>query len=369
MIVFCSECGKRERLSPDRWRCICGSPWEPLVSSGFSLAAIDTSDYSIWRYRDLFQLDFAEPRIRLGTGWTPIVRMPWHGHEVCFKLEFLAPTGSFKDRGTEVMINVLASQGVTHVVDDSSGNAGASVAAYAAKAGMVADVFVPGYASPEKQAQIRVYGAHVHPIPGKRADASQAALEAVKTGVALASHAYHPGFLAGQQSVAWEIWEQLGHRIPDWVVVPVGQGVHLLGLWLGFRRLRASGLTDRMPRLVGAQATAIAPLCRAFSAGFQSARGVEPSGSTVAEGLAISDPVRGRRLLEGLRETQGTCIAVEDDSILAAQHRLAGCGLYVEPTSATAVAALERLLPAIPRNETVVVPLTGTGLKGTPKAD
>jgi len=161
------------------------------------------------------------------------------------------------------MINILAHQEVTHVADDSSGNAGASVAAYAARARMRAEVFVPAYASPAKQAQIAVYGAEVRPVPGPRVNAKLAMWEAAERGVVPASHACHPGFLVGQQSVAWEVWEQLGRRAPDWVVVPVGQGLHLLGLWHGFRRLRAAGLVDRLPRLVAVQAAALAPLCRA----------------------------------------------------------------------------------------------------------
>ncbi len=167
--------------------------------------------------------------MRLGAGGTPLLPVVVGGRQVLVKLEYFAPTSSFKDRGTAVMINILAHQGVTHVADDSSGNAGASVAAYASRAGMQAHIFVPTYASPAKQAQIAVYGAKVRPIPGPRENAKLAALEAIKQGIVLASHAYHPGFLLGQQSVAWELWEQLEGRAPDWYVVPVGQGVHLLG--------------------------------------------------------------------------------------------------------------------------------------------
>ncbi len=369
MIVFCPDCNAKAELSPRRWRCTCGGAWEPPDSGDVPWGAVDLADQSIWRYRRLFGLDLKEPEIRLGVGWSPMVRIQWQTRELWFKLEFLAPTGSFKDRGTEVMINILAHQGVTHVADDSSGNAGASVAAYAARAGMAADIYVPSYASPSKQAQISVYGARVHPIPGKRANAKHAAIEATETGIALASHAYHPGFLMGQQSVAWEIWEQLGHRIPDWVVVPVGQGVHLLGLWLGFRRLRSAGLADRLPRLVGVQAARLAPVCEAFEAGLDTVEGIASGAASVAEGLAISEPVRGRRLLEALRETGGVCLAVDDDAILMAQRRLAGHGLYVEPTSATAVAALDSLLSIVRENETVVVPLTGSGLKGAPRLE
>jgi threonine synthase len=264
------------------------------------------------------------------------------------------------------MINLLAHQGVTHIADDSSGNAGASVAAYAARAGMQADIFVPAYASPAKQAQIAVYGAGVRPIPGPRQNAKLAALEAAMQGIVLASHAYHPGFLLGQQSVAWELWEQLGHRAPDWVVVPVGQGVHLLGVWLGFRRLQAAGLVDRGPKLVAVQAKALAPLCQAFEAGLETVPAIEPTTPSLAEGLAITAPIRGRRLLQAIRDSGGTCVAVEENAIRAAQHRLAHHGFYAEPTSATAVAALETVAQIAKPEEIIVVPLTGSGLKGSP---
>ena len=365
MKVFCPECDTRETLSAERWCCDCGGAWEPVEPTGLSASLIDTADYSIWRYRRFLGLE--RPTVQLGVGWTPLLVQSWDGREVLFKLEYMAPTGSFKDRGTEVMINILAAQGETYIVDDSSGNAGASVAAYAAQAGMRAEIFVPAYASPAKQAQIAVYGAEVRPIPGVRAEAKRAALEAAERGAALASHAYHPGFLAGQLSVAWELWEQLGRRAPDWYVVPVGQGVQLLGVWLGFRALLAAGLVAKLPRLVGVQALALAPLCRAFEAGLEAVPGVEPVEPSVAEGLAIAAPVRGRRLLQAIRETKGTCVAVEDEATLEAQRRLAHRGLYVEPTSATAVAALDTILQRAAPEDTIAVPLTGSGLKGSPR--
>ena len=243
------DCSRRHR-----WRCSCKGAFEPIEDADFDTRCIDLEDNSIWRYRKLFGLDFDDPMVRLGVGGTPLLPVTIKARNIRVKPEYMAPTGSFKDRGTSVMINVLAQQGVTHVADDSSGNAGASVAAYAARAGMQADIFVPAYASPAKQAQIAIYGAVVHPIPGPRVNAKLAAFRAAEQGISLASHAYHPGFLIGQQSVAWETWEQLGRRAPDWYVVPVGQGLHLLGVWLGFRRLMAAGLVRHLPRLVAVQA-------------------------------------------------------------------------------------------------------------------
>jgi threonine synthase len=363
MPVVCPDCELQEKLSPERWRCDCGGAWEFVEQSHFEVERIDSSDFSIWRYRRLFELPFEKPGIRLNAGWTPLLPLSYLGREVLFKLEYLNPTASFKDRGTAVMMNIVGDQGVRHVVDDSSGNAGASVAAYAAAGGIQTTIFVPAYASLAKQAQISVYGAEVRPIPGTRADAKHAAWDAVGRKAAMASHAYHPGFLLGQQSVAWELWEQMGGDVPDWYVLPVGQGVHLLGAWLGFRRLQMAGLADRIPRLVAVQAAALAPVCRAFQAGLHRVPPIEATGRSVAEGLAIAEPVRGRRLLQAISDTRGMCVVAEDEATLHAQQQLAHQGLFVEPTSATAVAALEVVFRHAEPGQTIAVPLTGSGLK------
>lgn len=367
MKVHCPDCGTYDELSPNRWRCVCGGAWEFAEQMEFEPANIEERDASLWRYRLMLGLDIDESIIRLGAGGTPLLPAVVSGRQVLVKPEYFAPTSSFKDRGTAVMINILAHQGAARVADDSSGNAGASVAAYAARAGMQAEIFVPAYASPAKQAQIAVYGATVHPVQGPRVNAKLAAFEAAESGLALASHAYHPGFLLGQQTLAWELWEQLDGRPPDWYVVPVGQGLHLLGVWLGFRRLLAAGLVDRVPKMVAVQAAALDPLRQAFDAGLDHVPAVEPSKPSAAEGLAIAEPVRGRRLLQAVRESGGTCISVGEAEIRQAQRQMARQGFFIEPTSATAVAGLAQLLLQIKKDETVVIPLTGSGLKGSPK--
>lgn len=363
MEIWCPQCGLSSHLTPAGWRCSCGGAWEPLEEAPFDPALVDAADYSVWRYRRLYGL---EPTIRLGAGWTPLLRVALAGRDVLLKLEYQSPTASFKDRGTSVMINLLAHQGVRHLVDDSSGNAGASVAAYAAAAGIRAEIFVPAHASPAKRAQIAVYGAQVRAVAGPRENAKLAAVRAAEAGACYASHAYHPGFLLGQQSVAWELWEQLGQRAPDWYVVPVGQGVHLLGVWLGFRRLQAAGLVKRVPRLVAVQPEKLAPVCRALQAGLDYVPAAEPGEPSVAEGLAISEPVRGRRLLQAIRDSDGLGVIVSEGSILAAQRQLAHQGVYVEPTSAAAVAGLGEVIAQAAPAEVIVVPLTGSGLKGSP---
>jgi threonine synthase len=365
MNVICPDCGKKEDLSPQCWRCNCGSAFEPIQPHFF---VVNSSDPGLWRYHRIFGFDFEVPYVSMGNVCTPLLPVEFNHRKVHFKLEYFSPTGSFKDRGTAIMINILASQGVRHVIDDSSGNAGASVAAYAARAGMTVDIFVPSYASQAKQDQIAVYGANIHPIPGSRAAAKLAAFQAAIGDAMLASHAYHPGFLAGQQTVAWEIWEQLGGKVPDWYVVPVGQGVHLLGAWLGFSLLKQVGLADKVPRMIAVQPKLLAPIKQALDLGFNDVPEVEVKQSSVAEGLAIASPVRGKRILQAIRESNGQCLTVEEGQILSAQRHAAQMGFYIEPTSATAIAALGTVFQMAGKEDCILVTLTGSGLKGAPKS-
>jgi len=367
MNVRCSLCGALADPHPSVWRCACGGAWEPIEITDFDPMLIERDDFSVWRYHRLFGLGAEQPLLRMGVGWTPLLNLSISGRPITFKLEFMMPSGSFKDRGTTVMINHMASWGVTSVVDDSSGNAGASLAAHAARAGMQATICVPAYASPAKKAQIAVYGAEVVSVEGPRRNAEHAAQAAATNGRVYASHAYQPSYLIGQMTAAWEVWEQLGRRAPDWVVTPVAQGGNLLGYWFGFRRLRAAGLIDKEPRLVAVQSALVDPVAEALERGLDTVPGIEPKGYTVAEGIAVSQPARGNRLLQAIRDTDGAAITVEEATILDAQRTLARQGIYVEPTSATAVAALPRVFELARPDDVIVVPLTGSGLKGAPK--
>jgi threonine synthase len=301
--------------------------------------------------------------VTLGEGLTPLVPGMWDGLDVYWKLEYLNPTGAFKDRGTALVINDVVDRGVDQVVDDSSGNAGASLAAYAARAGIRARIFIPADASPAKQAQIAVYGAELVAVPGPRIEATHRAEEVAACGVVYASHVWHPLTLIGMATVAWEIWEHLDGRVPDWFVTPVGQGTLLLGVWRGFQALLSAGLIDRLPRLVGAQAAHCAPLALAMAERYEDAKAVS-SQPTIAEGIAIVKPVRGRAVLQALRESHGLTPIATEEQIVRAQTGLAQMGIYVEPTSATAAAVLSQVRPYISRDETVVVALSGSGLKG-----
>ena len=285
----------------------------------------------------------------------------WQG--LTLKLEGALPTGSFKDRGAAAMAGWLAAHGVERVIEDSSGNAGAALAAHCARAGIGCDIYAPEATPPAKLAQISAYGARIVPIPGPRPRATEAAEAAAEEGAVYASHAWSPLFLAGTRTFALELCEQLGGAAPEAVVFPVGGGSLLLGAHLGFTRLRDEGRIARLPRLVCAQAAACAPLVAAFEAGSPEPLPVALTDS-VADGIRIPEPVRGAEVLRALAESDGVAVAVEEDEILHAYRDVARGGVLVERTSAVALAAAAKLGLA---DRGIVVAITGHGLKTPPQ--
>lgn len=243
--------------------------------------------------------------------------------------------------------------GIKRVVEDSSGNAGASLAAYCARAGIEVRIYVPAHASPEKLAQIEAYGAKLIPIAGPRESAAQPAQAAAERDY-YASHYWNLLPLQGIKTEAYEIGEALAWRAPEKVIVPLGQGTHLLALYRGFHDLLEAKLIDKIPHLYGVQGMGCAPLYEAF----HRCASMQPQ-PTVAEGISIREPVRGREVLEAVRATGGAMLAVTDEETLQARDVLARRGLYVEPTSAVRVAALKQLSPG----GITVISLTGSGLK------
>jgi threonine synthase len=292
-----------------------------------------------------------------------LIETSLNNRRVFFKAEYQNPSGSFKDRGVEAMVSALRQLGATRVVEDSSGNAGASMAAFAARAGLQAEIYAPETASAVKLAQIELYGAQVKLIPGPRENSTRAVLEAVQGGAVYASHAWNPAYLLGQQTAAWEVWEQLGRRVPHWWVVPSGQGGHLLGVWLGFQRLMQSGLIDRLPRMVVAQSEAVAPLAEAIQTQKLKIEPVKGGKKTIAEGVVVTSPVRSTHILAEARKHGWLGVIVPEEEILPARQTLAHTGLFVEPTSALAVAALPLLSTHSRPDDIIVVSLTGSGLK------
>jgi threonine synthase len=362
-ICLCPACGRSHPADRPRWRCDCGSHLNLAPGAGLKRGQIAAGEASLWRYAAALALA-GPPRVSLGEGWTPLVRRDWAGAPVHFKLESQMPTGSFKDRGTAVMLNHLLEIGVGPIHEDSSGNAGAALATYAAAAGLPCTIFVPSSAPRAKLVQIAAVGAELRPVPGPRQAATEAALAAIGESF-YASHNWHPFFIEGTKTLAYELWEQLGFRPPDNVLVPTGYGSNILGLARGFDELARQGeIAGTGPRLFAVQAKNCAALAAAWAAGADHPVPFAAA-STVADGIATPRPVRTAEVLGAVRRSGGAVVAVDEAAIAPALQALGRCGLFVEPTAATAGAALTRLLAdgTITAGETTVAVLTGHGLK------
>ena len=307
--------------------------------------------------------------VTLGEGNTPIVRLPAAGdlagvEGLYAKLEFANPTGSYKDRGSTVMMSAAKEHGVTEVVEDSSGNAGASVAAYAARAGIGAHIFALASAPKAKLQQISVYGAKLHAVEGPREATTVAARRFFEDRrLVYASHTLSPFFIEGIKSFAYEVATQLADAIPDHVLFPVGNGSLLIGAFKGFEELVAQGRIPRIPRLHAIQAAAVMPVVASVTGEPWSKEEAAP---TVAGGISVVDPLHLHRMAPIVHATGGAAAAVGEDDILRWQKLLAQKeGVFGEPTSAAAFAGLQVLVGrgVIGRDDTVLVPVTGSGLK------
>ena len=354
--------GKLYALDVPRW---CSDERTPLLvtpGAGIAREDIDGRARSLWRYRAALPVPIADP-ITLGEGCTPLVQQSWADLRPFFKLEWFNPTGSFKDRGSSVMLSFLRQIGVSAVLEDSSGNGGSSVAGLGAAGGMRVKILAPASTSPAKIVQVRAYGAEVQLVEGPREESEAEAIRQ-STHTFYASHNWHPFFLEGTKSLAYELWEDLGFTAPDNVIMPVGAGSSLLGCAFGFRELLKAGQIAKLPRLFAAQPLNCSPIDASFKAGVDTPVPREVH-KTIAEGTAIKHPMRLREIIGALRESNGGTIALMEEEIVAALRRLARQGLFAEPTSASAAAALEKLsrVGIIEASETTAVILTGTGLK------
>ena len=331
------------------------------MKAGISYSAKDVEHAlpGIWPYRHSFGLSGNAPIVSLGEGRTPLIEAEALGLRLHFKLEYMNPSGSFKDRATAPLLGEMLARGVGEAVEDSSGNAGASFAAYAARAGIGARVFVPDYASGPKRLQIESYGAELVRIPGPRSEAEKAVHRVAEEGALYASHAMLPFGLAGLATIAYELFEHLG-QAPGTVIAPVGHGSLLLGIFEGFQALRAAGIIDTSPRLIGVQAHACAPLWAQANKDADAIASIN-EGQTVAEGVRVCQPMRGDELLNVVAATGGTFLVVEEEEILPGRDALAHLGFYVEPTSAIVWGAVKQLADDSPKP--LIVLLTGSGLK------
>ena len=353
----CHDCSEKQYPSVSDLYCTeCGGL--------FAVDYIDAPDGT----RPRLPMDDPTKANSLGEGDTPMIfmektRTSLGLNSLWGKLEFMAPTGSFKDRGSVILTTMGRDLDVREFIEDSSGNAGASLSAYAAAAGLKAHVFAPASAASGKLDQIQIFGANLHKVEGPRQAATDAAEKYVKeNGIVYMSHNLSPYFSEGMKAVSFEIVDVLDDDI-DHVVLPVGNGSLLIGMVRGYQELAEAGFISNIPKFHGVQSHAVRPVVAALNGEDWSQKNVKP---TNASGIAVSKPPRLVEMIEAIESTGGSGITVSEKSLTDWQHQLASNeGIFAEMTSAGAFAGLEKLIKSgvIDKDSNVCVPITGSGLK------
>ncbi len=361
MQYVCSVCGQTAPVTTRAPKCACGGLWKlDWQPPKFDLQEIDCSVWSMFRYHRFMALaDDSWKTVTLGEGMTPLVRLD---EDVLLKMDYFMPTLSYKDRGAAVLVAHCKAIGVDSVVQDSSGNAGNSVAAYCGRSGIQCDIYVPEGTSPGKIAMIQAHGATAHVVPGSRdhcADVCRAQVE--REGKYYANHVYNPFFYEGTKTYIYEVYEQLG-RIPAHLFLPLGNGTLFLGVVKGLEHLLASGCIDRMPKIIAIQSERCAPFAGAVKTHSPVPAPVTPT-PTMAEGIAIGVPMRGREILEAIYKYQMELVTVPEDRILEARSTLARQGIYAEHTTAANLAAYWNYCSQHGKTPDSLLTMCGAGLK------
>ena len=361
MNFICNKCGTKESTATWKPKCSCGGLWKlDFQAPRFDLSLIDKSIWGMFRYKEFMATEGDTWRtVSMGEGMTPVVRF---SDDVLLKMDYFMPTLSFKDRGAAVMIAHCKAIGVDSVVQDSSGNAGNSVAAYCGRCGIGCEIFVPEGTSPKKIEMIKAHGALVNIVPGSRdncADVCMAKVE--KEGTYYASHVYNPFFYEGTKTYIYEVYEQLG-RIPENIFIPLGNGTLFIGVVKGLEELLRSDAIEKMPNILVIQSENCDPFVRAVEAGEKTPVKVEPK-PTLAEGIAIGIPARGEEILEYIYKHSVRLIRAPEDKILEARSILAEKGIYCEHTTAASYAAYLKYCEAHGKTSDSLLAMCGAGLK------
>jgi len=380
----CTLCGMSHEATPTAYTCPrCGEAGILDVEYDYdsvrrrlsrdSLAA--NPERSMWRYLPLLPVDPASPRPNLRVGASPLYKADRYAEavgldEVWVKDDGLNPTASLKDRASAMGVVKAVEAGASAVACSSTGNAGSSLAGNAAAAGLKSYVFVPDRAPEGKLAQLLLFGATVVAVRGSYEDAFRLSMEAIRRwGWYNRNSALNPYLVEGKKTVALEIAEQMGWRVPDWVVVSVGDGCTVAGVGKGFSDLLACGLIDRVPRILGVQAEGCAPIYRAFQAGTEEP--VPEPEVTLADSIAVGVPRNPIKALRAVRRSGGEMVVVSDEEILQAMRLLGtSAGVLAEPAAAAGFAGLARarLDGIVSHGEVVVGIVTGNGLKDVANA-
>lgn len=361
MEYICAKCMKRESVKTRKAKCECGGLWKlDFTPPLFDPKLIDTKTWGLFRYRAFMPVDGQVWRdITLGEGMTPIISID---EDVMLKMDYFMPTLSFKDRGAAMLIAHCKSIGIESVVQDSSGNAGNSVAAYCAGAGIKCEIFVPEGTSPKKIDMIKAHKSSVNIVPGSRDHCADVCREMVDTeGVYYANHVYNPFFYEGTKTYIYEVYEQL-NRIPNNIFVPLGNGTLFIGIIKGLEELIRSGLIKNMPQIIAIQSQHCDPFVKAVLKGEKSPVAVTPT-HTLAEGIAIGQPMRGEEILEYIYKYRIKVITAPEEGILEARSLLASKGIYCEHTTAATYAAFLKYCEIHGKIPDCLIPICGAGLK------
>jgi threonine synthase len=369
----CTEC---HRFFPDEkplGRCpkcqgLLDTVLDESVLSNYSKQPLNDNIKSMWKFHMFLPVTSGTIPVTAGEGCTPLraVRSYPLSSNILMKDETRNPTGTFKDRGASLAVTRLSQLKLRRLALGSEGNAGCSFALYSQMAGVLCDIYLPNDANPAKVELSRKFGARVHRVQGTISDAGRSAAKFAQSAVGYNASTFVTPFRHdGKGTMALEICEQLGWEAPDFIVYPVGGGVGLVGMWKMFKILQRLGWIRRRPRIVAVQPKGCAPIVDAFNKGRREVAEWK-SPRTIAKGLKIPKPLAGKWILRCLRESRGVALKVSDEEIHKAMLNVAKRdGLLVEPSSATAFAALPKLQDSatIDRKDSVVVIATGSGLK------
>jgi len=340
------------------------------IARAFGRDSLARAERNLWRYLPLLPLDPAGELPSLQIGWTPVMELPrlaarWGIARLHVKDDGRLPTGSFKDRASAVGAARARQLGYSIITCSSTGNAASSLAGFAANLGLTSYIFVPAAAPEGKVAQLRIFKSNVLLVEGTYDEAYYLCQDAAQAfGWYNRNCAINPYLVEGKKTCGLEIGEQMAQAMPDWVAVAVGDGCTVAGIWKGLLEMKRFGVCDRLPRLLGVQASGAQPIYEAFRRGDET---IAPRrADTLADSIAVGQPRNAAKALRAIRESGGEVVAVSDEEILSAMYELAQhTGIFGEPAGVTGVAGVLRAIAAgtIKKSESVLHIVSGNGLK------
>jgi len=375
--LVCPECGRELSAAQVQHLCPCGSPLFAVydleaAARALPREALQGREATLWRYWELLPVLKPENRISLGEGFTPLIPAHRLGAELglshlYIKDEGQNPTGTFKARGLCVAVSKAYELGVREIVIPTAGNAGGALAAYCARVGIRAHIFMPADTPEANIRESQIAGADVHLVEGTIAEAGgMATREARERGWFNISTLWEPYRVEGKKTMGYELAEQMGWELPDVVIYPTGGGTGLIGMWKAFAEMEQLGwIGPHRPRMISVQAAGCAPIVKAFYEG-RTESDPWPDPHTLASGLRVPKALGDFLILRALRESGGTAVAVSDEEIIICQRMMAEMeGIFACPEGAATLAALIKLLERgqVQPQERVVLFNTGSGLK------